>query len=68
MGLSFIMFFLWELPAMGVMLIHKKIVNGAGGNYAQDQWGIWAYRLIGMFVLWPVVLLPVVVVLGILRG
>jgi hypothetical protein len=49
------LFFLWELPAMIVMTIHKMICASRGTDFQQEFLGTWNYRLIGMFSVWPTV-------------
>jgi hypothetical protein len=62
MGVSFILFLLYELPAMIIIAIHRAIVESRGESYAMRQLNIWAYRAIGVFTVWPVVLIILFVI------
>lgn len=49
-------FVLWEFPSMVAMSLHKAGCALLGRSLAEDFLGIWAYRLIGVLLFWPVVL------------
>jgi hypothetical protein len=52
--LPFVAFVLWEFPSMIVMSLHKAACALLGRSLAEDFLGIWAYRLAGVLLFWPV--------------
>lgn len=47
------LFLLWELPAIIVMAFHKAFCAVKQRSFRSDFLGVWPYRLIGLFVVWP---------------
>jgi hypothetical protein len=54
--LALFLFLLWELPAMIAMSFHKLVCAATGGSFTAQYFGVWAYRGIGVFLVWPVLL------------
>ncbi|MBU2666110.1 hypothetical protein KOI35_21580 [Actinoplanes bogorensis] len=48
-------FLLWEFPSMVVMSLHKAFCAMRGGSFEEQFLGVWVYRLIGMFTVYPAV-------------
>ena len=57
-------FVLWEFPSMVLMATHKLLCAATGQSLQGQFLGIWAYRLIGMFTFWPVILVTAGVAVG----
>lgn len=55
--MALFLFLLWELPSMIIMSIHKVFCVIQGRSFEDSYLGIWAYRLIGMVVVWPTVII-----------
>ena len=59
------LFLLWELPSMIIMTIHKIFCDVTDRHWSEPSGvGIWGYRIVGMFTVWPIVF----VVLGVVAG
>ncbi len=52
-----IAFVLWEFPSMVAMSVHKFICARTGGSFEEQFAGVWTYRLLGLFLFWPGVLI-----------
>jgi hypothetical protein len=62
-GLFF--FLLWELPSMIVMTTHKIFCDLTDRHWSEPSGaGIWGYRLVGMFTVWPLVMLIILIASG----
>jgi hypothetical protein len=50
-------FFLWEFPSMVAMSLHKLFCAMTDRSLQEQFLGIWAYRILGMMVFWPAVMI-----------
>jgi hypothetical protein len=53
--LPILAFVLWEFPSMVVMSVHILISTLRGGSFTDQFLGVWAYRIIGMVTVYPVI-------------
>ena len=57
-------FMLWEFPSMVLMALHKAVCALTGGSFEAQFLGVWAYRIAGMFIYWPAVMMIAGMALG----
>lgn len=49
-------FILWEFPSMVLMALHKATCALTGTSFQDQYAGVWPYRLAGLFLWWPAIL------------
>jgi hypothetical protein len=49
--------FFLALPSIVAIAVHKLICAISGRDFEEEMLNIWIYRLIGVFVIWPGILL-----------
>jgi hypothetical protein len=57
-------FVLWEFPSMVLMALHKAVCALTGGSFEAQFLGVWTYRIAGLFLYWPAVMITAGMAVG----
>jgi hypothetical protein len=57
-------FVLWEFPSMVMMALHKAVCAVTGGSFQAQFLGVWTYRITGLFLYWPAIMIMLGMAVG----